>query len=121
MDSNQVLRAGLALLDRFEDAELSLAETLDRLEAITSDPRLHRQILDEAVERELITIDRSKGNVQPLTKSFLRFQSDVITKEGSFTCRRCGHTLSKGYFVQVDGLQIGPFGSSCIRKITGRA
>jgi hypothetical protein len=44
----------------------------------------------------------------------------VVTKEGEFTCRRCGAGLSTGYFMKLDAGEHGPFGSSCIRKVTGR-
>jgi hypothetical protein len=44
----------------------------------------------------------------------------VVSKEGEFTCRRCGASLSTGYFMRLEAGEHGPFGSSCIRTVTGR-
>lgn len=109
---------GVALLERLEHAELTLAEAIDRIETITSDPAVIRAILDEAELRGVI--EREDGIVRPKSRAYVRFDSEVISKEGDFTCRRCGSGLSTGYFVVLDAGEIGPFGSSCIRKVTGR-
>lgn len=120
MRDRDVIDIGVALLDRFEDESVSLATTLDRLDAITTDHRLHRQILEQAAAEGIIEINRDAGIVRPQTGTFLRFQSDIVTKEGSFSCARCGRSLTTGYFISVEHDEIGPFGSSCIRKVTGR-
>jgi hypothetical protein len=109
---------GVALLAHAEDAELSLADAVDRIETLTTDPALTREILDTAEVRGVI--DREDGLVRPRSQTFLRFERDVVRREGSFTCRRCGASLSTGYFIQFDAGEHGPFGSSCIRKVTGR-
>jgi len=109
---------GCQLLARLEHEELSVAEVLDRIEAITTEPRLQRTILDEAAARGLI--ERDGGTVRPSGGTFLRFQREVVTKEGEFSCCRCGAELSTGHFIRVDGGDIGPYGSTCIRKVTGR-
>jgi len=49
---------GLELLAHLEDEELSLAETIDRLEAVTTSPSLTREILDDAEKRGLIERER---------------------------------------------------------------
>lgn len=109
---------GLELLATFEDAELSVAEAIDRLETITTNPRTTREILERAETRGLI--ERDGGRIQPQSSAYVSFESDVVTKEGEFTCRRCGASLSTGYFIRFDTAEHGPFGSSCIRKVTGR-
>jgi len=48
------------------------------------------------------------------------FESDVVVKEGEFSCQRCGAGISEGHFVQFDADEMGPFGSTCIRKVLGR-
>ena len=120
MREESIVETGIALLDRFEDTAVSLAETMDRLEAITTDHRLLRTILDEAVTRDIIDIDREEGRITPLTGTYHRFQSDIRTKRGSFSCVRCGRSLSTGYFLVIEEREIGPYGSSCIRQVTGR-
>ncbi|MFB6300320.1 MAG: DUF5830 family protein [Halobacteriales archaeon] len=112
------IELGVELLRHCEDDSLPIAEAVDRLEAITTDPHLTRRILDEADRRGVI--DRADGVIQTTSAAFVRFQSDVIRKEGSFECRRCGAGLSTGHFIRLDAGELGPFGSSCIRKVTGR-
>jgi hypothetical protein len=109
---------GVELLAHFEDAELSVAEAIDRLETITTDPRTTREILERAESAGLV--EREEGTLRPTGSTYLSFEADVITKEGEFNCRRCGASLSTGYFMNLDSGEHGPFGSSCIRKVTGR-
>ena len=109
---------GVELLGKLEYEEVSLAEAVDRLETITTDPRLTREIL-EAAEAEGV-IERDGAAIRPQRGSFVRFTSEVVSREGEFSCRRCGAGLSTGYFIRLDAGELGPFGSSCIRKVTGR-
>ena len=109
---------GLALLERLEHESLALADVVDRIEMVTSDPTVTRTILDEAELRGII--EREDGIVRPKSRQYVRFEQDVITKEGEFSCQRCGSGLSTGYFIDLEAGELGPFGSSCIRKVTGR-
>ncbi|WP_254768957.1 DUF5830 family protein [Salinilacihabitans rarus] len=118
MAEDDRVERGLALLARLEHESLSLAEVVDRIETVTTDPTVTRTILDRAELRGII--EREDGIVRPKSRQYVRFGRDVITKEGEFSCRRCGSSLSTGYFIRVDAGEIGPFGSSCIRKVTGR-
>jgi hypothetical protein len=117
-DLAETVELGVALLAHAEDGTLSLAEAVDRIETITTDPAVTREILDTAELRGVI--DREEGVVRPRSGAFVRFERDVVRREGEFTCRRCGASLSTGYFVQFDVAEHGPFGPSCVRKITGR-
>ena len=109
---------GVELLRRVEAERITLAEAVDRIETITTDPHLTRDILDRAAMAGLV--DRDEGIVRPERGAFVRFESEVVTKEGEFTCRRCGTGISTGHFIRLDAGEIGPFGSSCIRVVTGR-
>jgi len=109
---------GVTLLAHLEHDHLSLADAVDRLETITTDPNVTREILDTAEVRGII--DREDGIISPNSGSFVRFESQVVSREGEFDCRRCGSSLSTGYFIQFESGEVGPFGSSCIRKVTGR-
>ncbi|SDF56569.1 hypothetical protein SAMN05216218_107129 [Halorientalis regularis] len=109
---------GLELLASLEHDALSVAAALDRIETITTDPNVQREILDTAVARGVV--EREDGTVRPTSHDYVSFETDVITKEGEFTCRRCSAEISTGYFITFDAGEHGPFGSSCIRKVTGR-
>ncbi len=114
----QRIELGVELLEHLEDESLPLAETITRLETITTDPAVTREILDTAEMRGII--NREDGVVYTRSGSFVSFEADVIRREGEFTCRRCGTDISTGHFVNFETGEHGPFGSSCIRKVTGR-
>lgn len=110
---------GVELIEHLEADELSLAAVIDRLETITTSPSLTREILDTAETRGLI--DREDGRIRVRRGgSFVRFEQQVITRDGEFTCRRCGAGLSTGHFISFETGELGPFGSECIRKVVGR-
>jgi hypothetical protein len=116
--SDETVELGIELLSNAEDGELDLAEAMDRLETVTSDPHTTREILDEAEKRGIVT--REDGRLRVRTGEFVRFGRDVIVREGEFTCRRCGASIATGHFIALDAGEHGPFGSSCIKKVTGR-
>lgn len=118
MSDRDPVELGVDLLAHLEDPELSVADAVDRIETITTDPAITREILDAAERRGVI--DREAGIIRPQRGTFLRFDADVVSKEGDFACRRCGASLSTGYFMQLEPGEHGPFGSTCIRKVTGR-
>jgi hypothetical protein len=109
----------LDLLAHLEADELALANVVDRIETVTTDPTLTREILDTAELRGLI--ERDGARVRTRTGgTFVRCESQVVCREGDFECRRGGASLSTGHFVRFDAGELGPFGSSCIRKVLGR-
>lgn len=115
---DETVERGVALLAHLEHEELSLSEAIDRIETITTDPHRTREILDTAELRGLI--EREDGVVRPTSGAYVSFESDVVRREGEFTCRRCGADITTGHFIRFDAGEHGPFGSSCIRKVTGR-
>jgi hypothetical protein len=114
----QTVELGVQLLERLEHAELSVAEALDRIEAVTGEPAVQRAILEAAEERGVI--ERAGPTVRPRSTAYVNFGSEVVEREGAFDCERCGTGLSTGYFIQLDDGEVGPYGSTCIRKVTGR-
>lgn len=117
-DPADPVELGVELLRKFEGVELSVAAAVDRIETITTDPAITREILEQAELRGII--EREGNIIRPRGSGFVRFESEVITKEGEFTCRRCGTGIGTGYFLKLEAGEHGPFGSSCIRKVTGR-
>ena len=119
LDASDRVELALDLLAHMEDVDPSLATVVDRVETVTTDPALTRTILDEAERRGII--DREDGRVRTRRGgTFVRFESQVVTRDGEFTCRRCGTGISTGYFIRFESGELGPFGSSCVRKVTGR-
>ena len=116
MDGDPV-EVGVELLAALE-RDVTLAEAVDRIETITDDPRVTRRILDAAEKRGVIS--RKDGVLSTKGGGFVQFDRRIVEKEGEFSCRRCGTELSTGYFLDLDAGELGPFGSSCIRKVTGR-
>lgn len=123
-DSDATARAetvtlGLELLAHLEDEELPLAAVVDRLETVTTDPALTREILDTAamrgiIEREGARVFTRRGG------TYVEFDRQVVRRDGEFSCRRCGASLSTGHFVRFESGELGPFGPSCVRKVLGR-
>ncbi|MBX0294830.1 DUF5830 family protein [Haloarcula nitratireducens] len=110
---------GVELLAHLEHEELSVADAMDRIETVTTNPGVQREILDTAAMRGVI--DREDGLVRPRSRgTYVSFEADVVVREGDFSCERCGASISTGHFVQFDGGELGPFGSTCIRKVLGR-
>lgn len=119
MDASDPVDLGVELLAHLEHDELSISEAMDRIEVVTGDPRIQREILEVAERRGIV--ERESGTIEPQKGgTYVSFQRDVVTKEGEFSCRRCGAGLSTGHFVRFDGGELGPFGSTCIRKVLGR-
>ncbi|WP_138007160.1 DUF5830 family protein [Halalkalirubrum salinum] len=118
-DREATIELALELLAHLEQPELELADLVDRIETVTNDPHLTRDILDRAETRGIIT----REGAQIRTRrggTFVRFESQVTVRSGEFTCRRCGASIENGHFIRFDAGELGPFGSSCIRKVTGR-
>jgi len=109
---------GLDLLRSLEHAELSVADAVDRLETVSTHPKVTREILDTAEKRGII--EREDGIIRPKSSEFVSYESQVVQKDGEFECQRCGAGLSTGHFIEYDSGELGPFGSSCIRKVTVR-
>ena len=113
------LELGVELLAHLEHEELSLPAAIDRIETVTTSPSLTREILDAAEKRGVIEREDARLRVQR-NGTYVNYDSQVVRREGEFECRRCGTGITTGHFVKLDAGELGPFGSSCIRKVTGR-
>ncbi|ELZ39689.1 DUF5830 family protein [Halorubrum tebenquichense] len=116
---DEKLELGVELLAHLEREELDLAAAVDRIETITTSPALTRDILDAAEKRGVIDRDGARLRIRR-GGTYVEYDSQVVAREGDFECRRCGASISTGHFVQLDAGELGPFGSSCVRKVTGR-
>lgn len=118
-ERTRTLELGVELLANLEEEVLSLPAAVDRVETVTRDPILTREILDEAERRGII--ERDDGKVRTRRGgTFVRLDSQVVRRDGEFDCRRCGANLTAGHFVQLEADELGPFGPECVRKVIGR-
>ena len=109
----------LTLIEHLEVDELPLSAVVDRIETVTTSPSLTREILDTAEKRGLI--ERENGRIQVRRGgSFVRFEQQIVARDGEFRCQRCGAGLSTGHFIAFETGELGPFGSACVRKVIGR-
>ena len=113
------LELGVELLAHLEREELPLPAAIDRIETVTTSPALTRDILDAAEKRGVIEREDARLRIRR-GGTYVNYDSQVVRREGEFECRRCGTSITTGHFVQLDAGELGPFGSSCIRKVTGR-
>ena len=113
------LELGVELLAHLEREELALPDAIDRIETVTTSPSLTRDILDAAEKRGVIEREDARLRIRR-GGTYVNYDSQVVRREGEFDCRRCGTSITTGHFVQLDAGELGPFGSSCIRKVTGR-
>jgi hypothetical protein len=119
LDREERVELGVELLAHLEAESLSLSAAVDRIETVTTDPSLTREILDAAELRGVI--EREDGRLRTRRGgTFVRFETQVRRREGDYECRRCGASLSTGHFVRFDAGELGPFGPSCVRKVLGR-
>ncbi len=96
-----------------------MPEAVDRVETVTRDPTLVREVLDTAETRGVIERDGASVRSRVCGQT-IELDRRVVRREGEYDCRRCGQSLSTGHFVRFETGEVGPFGSSCIRKVTGR-
>jgi hypothetical protein len=110
---------GVELLAHLDVEELSLAAAVDRIETVTTSPTVVRAVLDTAEKRGVIAREDAHLRVTR-GGTVVDYESQVTSRSGEFTCARCGTGISTGYFVRLDSGELGPFGSSCVRTVTGR-
>jgi hypothetical protein len=113
------LELAVELLAHLEREELPLPEAMDRIETVTTDPALTREILDTAEKRGVIDRENARLRIRR-GGTYVEYESQVVAREGDFECKRCGAGITTGHFVRLEAGELGPFGSSCVRKVTGR-
>lgn len=114
------LEEALAVLEAIAPHEPSVADAVDALEAVVDEPAAIRTALEHAEEEGII--ERKNRRLQAPRGAVNRDRRGaIVTKDGEFSCRRCGRSLSTGFFLRINGAEVGPYGSTCIEKVTGRA
>ena len=80
-ETTDPVELGVTLLANFEDAELSMAEAVDRLETITTDPHLTREILDTAERQGAASFYRAAGYRETGRRQWREFELIELAKE----------------------------------------
>jgi len=114
---------GLDLVRSLEDDELTLPELVDRIEEAVGDaPAVTREVIDRAEDEGVLEREGGEGEPRFSVESTTGVdpEDDVVSKQGEFDCARCGRSVTTGYFVRFDDGDVGPYGSTCVRKVTGR-
>jgi hypothetical protein len=119
LDRQERVELGVELLAHLEHESLSLSEAVDRIETITTNPALTRDILDTAELRGVI--DREEGRIRTRCGgTYVRTAEQVVRRDGDYECRRCGAGLGTGHFIRFSAGELGPFGPECVRRVLGR-
>jgi len=120
LDRGERVELGVALLAHLERESLPLPDAVDRIETVTTNPALTREILDTAELRGIV--DREDGRLRVRRGgTFVRFDEAVVRRTGDYECRRCGAGLETGHFVRFEAGELGPFGPECVRRVLGRS
>ncbi len=109
----------LQLLRGVKAKELSVKEAVALIEMVTGVPELVRAVLEEAEKQGLIR--RVKGKI------ILKFGAKVSGPDFYYPrlkrvrcldkCKKCGREITNCYFILLEELELGPFGSKCIKKM----
>jgi hypothetical protein len=116
----ETVELGVELLAAAAEESLPLPEAVDRIETVTREPTLVREVLDTAETRGVIERDGASVRSRVGGRT-IELDRRILRRDGAYDCRRCGQSLSTGHFLRFETGEVGPFGSSCIRKVTGRA
>lgn len=119
-NGDRKVRLGVALVRSLECDEIGLPDLIDRIEeAVGEAPAVTREVIERAEDEGVI--QRADGDGEPrfgVDGDGADFDDDVVSKEGEFDCTRCGRSITTGYFLRFDDGEVGPYGSTCIRKAT---
>lgn len=113
------IERGVAVVAALAHGEPTIADLVDALEAVVDGPDEIRTVLDRAESAGLIVREASRVRVGPEPTNVDR-RGRIIKRSGEFSCRRCGRHVTTGQFLRVGETEVGPYGSTCIRRITGR-
>lgn len=110
---------GVAIVAALARYDPSVADVVDTLEETLDDTESIREVLRRAEAEGVIERD-GKCITLGEVRDGIPTAAAIVTVEGEFTCRRCGRAISTGHLLRVGETEVGPYGSTCIRKITGR-
>lgn len=113
------IERGVAVVAALAPAEPSVADVVDALESVVDGPDEIRAVLARAEAEGVIAREPSRIRLGRPTAPTER-RGRVVRREGEYRCRRCGRGVTTGHFLRVGSAEVGPYGSTCIRRLTGR-
>ncbi len=110
---------GVAIVTALARYDPSVADVVDTLEEALDDPDDIREVFRRAEAEGVIERDGKRITLGEIRQEIPK-PGAIVTVEGEFSCRRCNRAITTGYLLRVGETEVGPYGSTCIRKITGR-
>ena len=116
--NNKIIDKGLEIIAALDVDELPPIELRDILYyTVAKNYETVDEILKSAGDKGLV---KRKGETYFLTPeaSSLEFEKPrIIKQEDKGKCKLCGRSLNTSYYIEFKSDTIGPYGSTCVRKI----
>ncbi len=103
----------LQLLSLAKD-ELSVREAMDIIRGVSKLNEVVSQTLALGENRGIIK--RENNRIFILSRE--PFSFNIVKRECSANCKRCGKRIKICHFVVIEGQESGPYGSDCIKFIS---
>lgn len=116
MDSAKIARA-LQLLRMRGEREIPVKEAVEIISLVTSVPELVLAVLKEGESRGLIEREKNKLRLKFSDENFNFERPKVKVSECDANCIKCGKRITSCHFIIFEDDKLGPFGSTCIRKM----
>ncbi|MFP4654068.1 MAG: DUF5830 family protein [Methanohalobium sp.] len=116
--SNNITDKGLEIIAAMDVDELSPIELRDILyHTVAKNYETVDEILKSARDMGLVE-RRDEVYIMTHEASSLEFEKPrIIKQEDKGRCKLCGRSLNTSYYIEFKSDTIGPYGSTCVRKI----
>ena len=117
--SEKQIEAALMLLGMVGESEISVKEAVEIIQNITRVPERIREVLEIAEERGMIKREGGRLVILETGKELFRAGEypRIIKKKADEACTRCGRKITSCYYITLPEREVGPFGSTCIRRM----
>ena len=107
------------LFTKISEGEIPVKEAVEIIQNITKVPEHVREILEVAEERGMIRREKGRLIVVETGKELFRAAEypRVVKRKGEDACARCGRRITACYYIALPEREVGPFGSTCIKRM----
>jgi len=118
MGDRQVEEA-LMLLGMVGESEISVKDAVEVIQHITRVPERVREVLQIAEERGMIRREGGKLIIAVTGRELFRAGEypRIEKREGEDACARCARRITSCYYIVLPERELGPFGSTCIKRM----